>query len=315
MRDKYENLLDEETWAFIKKAQSFYPANSENLPIAEQRTFYDHLCRHFHAGHPAGVKSSDSTIKTRHGPIPIRTYEVFGVTPQAQAVYYHGGGYVIGSLDSHDDICAEICAHTGFVVTAIDYRLAPEHTYPDDFNDALASFEHCASRSGLPVVVVGDSAGGNLAAAVSHATRGCEDKPIGQVLIYPGLGSNLTGGTFEEHADAPMLSTRETMFYKEMRSGGNEALLREVHCSPLNDTDFSNLPPTIVVSAQCDPLSGDGQRYHDKITAVDGKSLYYNETGLIHGYLRARHSVTRAKESFSRIVRAISLLGVGQWPE
>jgi len=315
MAGKYKKLLDAETWAFVEETQSLYPANSENLSIRQQREFYDHLCRHFNAGYPDGVSSYDREIKSPHGGIAARSCQIAGSSPVAQVVYYHGGGYVVGGLDSHDDVCAEICARTGFPVTAIDYRLAPEHNYPDDFNDALAGFEFIAKASDLPVVVVGDSAGGNLAAAVSHATRNGEKVPVGQVLIYPGLGSDLTSGTFIEHANAPMLSTKETMFYKKMRSGGCEALLLEPHCSPLNDTDFSGLPPTVIVSAQCDPLSGDGKAYHDKITSAGGKSLYYNETGLIHGFLRARHSVKRAKESFSRIVKAISLLGVGQWPE
>ncbi len=311
MPDKYQNLLDEETWAFVRETMAFYPANSESLSVARQRECYDRLCNHFHAGYPDGVKSSDKVIKTRHGNVPTRSYDLSGSVPKAQMVYYHGGGYVVGGLESHDDICAEICARTGFPVTAVDYRLAPEHAYPDDFNDALAGFEHVANDRDLPLVVVGDSAGGNLAAAVSHATRKRAVKPVGQVLIYPGLGSDMTAGTFVEHANAPMLSTRETMFYKKMRSGGQQALLLEPHCSPLNDTDFANLPATVMVSAQCDPLSGDGQAYHDKIIAAGGRSFYYNETGLIHGFLRARHTVKRARDSFSRIVQAISLLGSG----
>ncbi|HFC04456.1 MAG TPA: alpha/beta hydrolase [Rhizobiales bacterium] len=315
MPDKYENLLDEETWSFIRQTMSYYPVNSQNLSIAEQRECYDRLCRYFHAGYPDGVKSKDDSIATPDGAMAIRTYQLSGAVPTAHVVFYHGGGYVVGGLESHDDICAEICARTRFSVSAIDYRLAPEHTYPDDFNDALAGFEHAAGASDLPVVVVGDSAGGNLAAAVSHATRQRSFQPIGQVLIYPGLGSKMNAGSFVEHANAPMLSTKETRFYKKMRSGGNEALLAEPHCSPLNDSDFANLPPTVVISAQCDPLSGDGQAYHEKITTAGGKSHYYCETGLIHGYLRARHSVRRASVSFDRIVNAIRNLGEGEWPD
>lgn len=315
MRGKYEKLLDEETWAFVDETQGFYPENSEGFSIAKQREFYNNLCRHFHAGYPVGVTSTDGAIKASHGEIPIRTYEMSGSAPKAQVVYYHGGGYVVGGLDSHDDVCAEICARTGYKVTSVDYRLAPENAYPDDFNDGLAGFEHAATVSNLPVVVSGDSAGGNLAAAVSHATRNQDKKPVGQVLIYPGLGSDMTAGTFIEHANAPMLSIKETKFYKKMRSGGREELLLEPLCSPLNDTDFSGLPPTMIISAQCDPLSGDGKAYQDKIIAAGGTAHYINETGLVHGYLRARHSVARARDSFSRIVKAIELLGVGKFPE
>lgn len=323
MDDKYKHLLDDETRDFVETTLRFYPAESENLTIEQQRKYYNALCRYFHAGYPDGVASKDGEIiDGARGTIPVRSYaldySLDGAPGVAQVVYFHGGGYVVGDLDSHDDICAEICARTGFAVTSVDYRLAPEHTYPDDFNDALAGFEHVAGRSGLPVVVVGDSAGGNLAAAVSHACRakadGSGNRPVGQVLIYPGLGSDLTSGTFVEHENAPMLSTAETKFYKAMRTANNDSVLQQATCSPLNDEHFSDLPPTVIFSAQCDPLSGDGLAYHEALLNAGGKSAYFNETGLVHGFLRARHTVERARQSFTRIIAAIEALGKREWP-
>jgi len=314
MRGKYENLIDAETWAFIDKSLTFYPADADDHSIAEQREFYNNLCKYFHAGYPDGVTAHDEEIPGKGGPIPIRRYHMTGATPAAQVVYYHGGGYVVGGLHSHDDVCAEICARTGFPVTSIDYRLAPENAYPDDFNDALAGFEHAAYQSDLPVIVTGDSAGGNLSAAISHATRTSAKKPVGQVLIYPALDSDLTKGTYIEHAEAPMLTTRETVFYKTVRVNSKMELLLDPTCNPLNDTDYSGLPPTVIISAQCDPLSGDGNIYQQRIEAAGGKAVWFNEIGLIHGYLRARHSVKRARTSFTRIIDAINALGRGNWP-
>ena len=152
------------------------------------------------------------------------------------------------------------------------------------------------------------------ARAVILRTRNSDMRPAGQVLIYPGLGSRLDQGTFITHADAPMLTTKDTTFYKAVRTGGNDAFFDEPTCAPLNDKDFSALPPTVLISAECDPLSGDSGDYHRAILAAGGKSHWVDERGLVHGYLRARYMSSRARESFSRIVDAVSHLGKGEWP-
>lgn len=312
--EKYRGLIDDETWAFIEETNSWYPPDAVDYSIEKQRAIYDKMCSAFFAGYPDGVVIQDSVVPEAAYPVPIRHYHKSGTTPAAEVVYYHGGGFVVGGLESHDDVCAEICGLTGFNVTSVDYRLAPEHTFPSDFDDALAGFQTVAVNTRLPVIVVGDSAGGNLAAAVSHATRGGAKVPAGQVLIYPGLGSDLTRGSFVDHADAPMLTTKDTTFYKTIRTGGDEERLCHKHCTPLNDSDFSALPSTVVISAQCDPLSDNGRDYCDKILKAGGRAVWFNEEGLVHGYLRGRHRVKRAGESFARIVKAIEVLGQARWP-
>ncbi len=278
-----------------------------------QRATYESMCRAFFAGYPDGVSASDHVIPNGDHDLPIRQYHKARSDPQAHVVYYHGGGFVVGGLDSHDDICAEICDRTGFDVTSVDYRLAPEHRFPDDFHDAVCGFEH-VSGTGLPVVLVGDSAGGNLAAAVSGHMRHHARAPIGQVLIYPGLGSDFTKDSFVEHEHAPMLTLEETKFYKTMRTGGDDTHFSDPRCMPLADTDFSNLPLTVVVSAQCDPLFSDAAAYCNAITDAGGRAIWFNETGLVHGYLRARHRAVRARDSFTRIITAICAVGHGDWP-
>lgn len=310
----YNDLIDEETWAFIKRTNEFYPPDATDLTVKQQRQVYDNLCREFFAGYPDGVIVTDSKIQSSNHEIQIRIYSNQSSAPTAHVIYFHGGGYVVGSLDSHDDVCAEICDRTGFGVTSVDYRLAPEHIFPADFDDCLEIFQHVTAEIGLPIVMVGDSAGGNLAAAVSGASRALDEKPIGQVLIYPGLGADFSIGSFVEHANAPMLTLKDTIAYKNYRTGGDDTLLEDHRCIPLADNNFSGLPPTYIVSAQCDPLASDGETYRDKIIEAGGKAIWVNEQGLVHGYLRARHSVKRAKQSFDRIVDAISNLGNGDWP-
>ncbi len=198
-------------------------------------------------------------------------------------------------------------------MTSVDYRLAPEHVHPASFDDALTGFHHAASASVLPVVLVGDSAGGNLCAAICHAKRGQAKTPIGQVAVYPGYGGDTAKGSYVEHAHAPMLTRTDVDFYASIRASGRK-VTGDPTLAPLQDEDFSGLPPTVVFSAQCDPLCDDGRDYCDAITAAGGKAKWFRGTGLVHGYLRARHTVRRARDSFSQIVEAIAALGEGRWP-
>ncbi|ODT27161.1 MAG: esterase [Kaistia sp. SCN 65-12] len=307
----YDKLLDPETRAFVERTNAWYPPETADYSIERQREIYALMCREFFAGYPDGVSAETTTIAAPERAIPVRLYRS-APSPEAVVLYFHGGGFILGGLDSHDDVCAELCASTGYEVVSVDYRLAPEHVHPAAFDDALAAFEWASARCLQPVLLCGDSAGGNLAAAVSHATRGHAGRPAGQVLVYPALGGDASRGSYLDHADAPMLTLRDLDFYHRARTGGSWRN-DDVTLSPLADTDFSGLPPTVVFTAECDPLSSDGETYRDRILAAGGRAFWHEEPGLVHGYLRARHTVRRAGTSFARIAGALAALGKGEW--
>ncbi|CAN7183539.1 alpha/beta hydrolase [Mesorhizobium sp. LjRoot246] len=307
----YTKLIDAETWAFIEQTNSYYPPDTIDYTIAQQRDIYDRMCREFFAGYPEGVAVETSAIATPTHDIPIRIYQS-ARQAAVTVLYVHGGGFILGGLDSHDDVCAELCARTGYEVVSVDYRLAPEHLHPAAFDDAMSAFEWAAANRDHPILLCGDSAGGNLCAAVSHATRGHAKRPVGQVLIYAGLFGDRSKGSYIRHAEAPMLTARDIEFYKHIRTGGVDRA-GDIILSPLADTDFSNLPPTVLITAECDPLSSDGEAYRDRILTAGGRAWWFEEKGLVHGYLRARHTVSRARASFTRIVEAVAALGQGDW--
>ncbi|RWC54479.1 alpha/beta hydrolase [Mesorhizobium sp.] len=312
-RGKYETRLDPALWTYIDAVNAWYPPEITGLPIDKQRAVYDRMSQAFHQGRPAGVKASDGLIAAAGRDIPVRRYQRAGKAAKAMVVYYHGGGFILGGLESHDDICAELCDGTGFDVLSVDYRLAPEHLHPAAFDDAVAAFEWAAAATDLPLVLCGESAGGNLAAAVAQATRNHARAAIGQVLIYPELGGDESAGSYSEHAEAPLLSVADIAFYRDVRSTRRQSL-DDPTFSPLRDTDFSGLPPTAIVTAECDPLSSDGETYRDRILASGGKAWWHEEPRLVHSFLRARATVPAAAEAFARIVAALGALGRGEWP-
>ncbi|WP_171026201.1 alpha/beta hydrolase [Mesorhizobium comanense] len=312
-RGKYAAMLDQKFWDYIDRVNAWYPPETVGLPIDKQRDIYDRMCRAFHQAYPPKVTAGDRLISHGDLAVPVRRYQLSGKAPRAAIVYYHGGGFILGGLDSHDDICAELCAGTGFEVLSVDYRLAPEHPHPAAFDDALAAFTWAAGTSSLPIVLCGESAGGNLAAAVAQATRHHAQAAIGQVLIYPGLGGDESRGSYVEHAAAPLLSSRDIAFYRDIRSSPGQSA-DDPTFSPLRDTDFSGLPPTVVFTAQCDPLSSDGESYRDHILAAGGKAWWHEEPRLVHSFLRARPTVPAAAQAFARIIAAVAALGRHEWP-
>ncbi len=291
----YDGIIDAETWAFIRATEAHNPPAAEPLTVAEQRARYDALCEAFDAGRPEGVTVEDGTVST----VPIRTYAPADKTG-ATVLFAHGGGFVLGGLDSHDSICAELAARTGCTVIAVDYRLAPEHKHPAAYDDVLAVAGFLA-ESGNPLVLAGDSAGATLVAAVAHTIR---SGIAGQVLIYPYLGGDMNSGSYITHADAPLLSRADMLFFEDIRIEG-PAPKGDPRFAPLEDATFENLPASVVFTAACDPLCDDGRVYCDRVNAAGGRARLVDEPGLVHGYLRARHSVARARDSFDRIVAAV----------
>ncbi|MBL8580348.1 MAG: alpha/beta hydrolase [Mesorhizobium sp.] len=310
-RERYATRIDAETWAFIERSESFYPPEASGWSLAENRAAYDALCRAFDAGHPPGVTAKTFSIAGPGGPLLVRSYRRTEHDTAAVMLYLHGGGYMLGGLESHDAICAELCAATGFDLVSVDYRLAPEHRHPAAFEDAMAGLNWTAETFGRPVIVAGDSAGGNLAAAISHSTRRSRIRPVGQLLIYPDLGGDTSGGSYVQHAEAPMLTTRDIEALHDTRARG--ACAGDVTLAPLTDRDFYGLPPTVLIVAEVDPLASDGEAYCARLAAAGGKAHWVSEEGLVHGYLRARHTVARARHSFARIAEAAKVLGHGRW--
>ena len=311
MEAKYKDLLDDEILSFIAKTEEFYPADAIDASIQEQRGFYDALCRAFSGSLPKEVKKTDQWIMTREGSVPIRLYTPNRSSKDAQILFFHGGGFVLGSLESHDSVCADLSARTGMQVTAVDYRLAPEFSHPAGFEDCLNVYRRLSDRNDRPIILVGDSAGGALAASVANSAKGRKEL-IGQLLIYPALGGTKSLPSYREHENAPLLTLEDVRSYEKMRGDGRD-LSQDADATPIAAEDFKGLPPTVIITAECDPLASDGEVYQRKLKEAGCKAIWINEPGLVHGFLRARNVSSKAKGSFDTMVAALNMLSSGKW--
>jgi acetyl esterase/lipase len=227
-------------------------------------------------------------------------------------VFYHGGGWVIGDLDSHDATARAIAGGVGAVVVAVDYRLAPEHPYPAAVDDAFAALkwvsEHAAELGADPsrLAVAGDSAGGNLAAVVSQLARDAGGPPIKfQLLWYPATTLDSSLPSMTENADAPVLSTADTFAFLELYLKGHDADARPATLAPANAESLAGLPPAYIATAQYDPIRDDGVRYAELLRAAGVPVELHNAETLVHGYVSFGIAVPAAAEAVAKALEAV----------
>jgi acetyl esterase len=298
-------MLDPEIAAFVARSEEYYPASVNTAPVAENRAAYDRMCAAFHHPYPSDISAADEHLEG----VPIRRYHCRAPRGDALLLYLHGGGFIMGGLYSHDDVCAELCSRAALEVVALDYRLAPEHPYPAALDDTEAAF-HAVARHVRPVVVGGDSAGGNLTAALCLRLRRLGlPQPLGQLLIYPGLGGDLVRAAQSTHAEAPMLSASDSAHYRALYAGGADRIPRgDPEFAPLVATDFRGLPPASIFAAEVDPLCADAIEYAERLREDGVAATLRVEPGLVHSYLRARHCSAVAARSFSAMVTELKRL-------
>lgn len=243
------------------------------------------------AGIPEEVgKVENRTIPGPGGEIPVRIYTPEGEGPFPSLVFYHGGGWVIGDLDTVDVPCRLLTNRANCVVVSVDYRLAPEHKFPAAADDAYAAAKWVVENGpsiqvdSSRVAVGGDSAGGNLAAVVSLLARDKNEIDLAyQLLIYPVTNYSYETVSYRDNADGYLL-TKDSMvwfwdhYLRDAEDGKNP------YASPLRTEDLSNLPPTLVITAEFDPLRDEGEDYAQRLkeAGVQVEETRYN--GMIHGF-------------------------------
>ena len=264
---------------------------THTLPVDVARAQYE--ARIALMAPPAGIAGvREQTIDGPSDQLRIRIYTPHGAGPFPLLVFFHGSGFVLCSLDTHDGMCRNLCAGAGCVVASVDYRLAPEHKFPAGLEDCLHATRwvalHAGQLGGDPsrIVVGGDSAGGNMAAVTAIRVRD-EGGPAlcGQLLLYPVTDYHTPGTpSYEENAEGYGL-TRDTMkwfwahYLRDPPEGTNP------HASPLLAPDLSSLPPALVITAEYDPLRDEGEIYANKLRTAGVPTALSRYDGVNHGFM------------------------------
>jgi acetyl esterase len=250
---------------------------------------------------------TDMAIPGPAGEIAVRLYRPTSYSVAPVLVYLHGGGLVMGSNHSFEPLARALASASGATVVAVEYRLAPESPPPAQFEDAYAATEW-VSRNAFELgvdsgrlAVVGDSAGGSLAAAVALAGRDRGGPAIcAQVLLYPGLDRDMSAPSMTSLADAPMLS-RDDVDYLHALADGDAGPPRDPHLVPAYAADLSGLPPSIVVTAGCDPIRDWGERYAQRLRDAGVQTTFTRYPGMYHGFLMRSDATARGRLAIAEI--------------
>jgi len=262
------------------------------LPAADLRNFRNALREIPPA--PENISITNAFVAAEGRDIPVRVYRKRDQSAASQPliVYYHGGGFVIGSLDTHQATCLRLCSDTGWPVVSVGYRLAPEHPFPAAPEDCYAALCWAAEKAAElgadtgRIALVGESAGGNLAAATALMTRDRNGPEIAfQMLFYPVTDCDFSTPSYIDFATAPLLPARMMRAYWQHYLGGDETT-ENGFAAPLRALSLANLPRAAIATAEVDVLRSEAEAYGSRLKSYDVPITEYRAKGLIHGFMK-----------------------------
>ena len=263
-----------------------------SLPHAVGRAAVDKMSEDGEAAPPDVASVQDGAFAGPGGEIRFRRYRPLGSAggPLPTLIYYHGGGFVIGNIETHDSTCRRLANKSRCQVISIDYRLAPEHPFPAPIDDGIAAFRHIRDNAAAfeadarRIAVGGDSAGGAMAAVVCQTCKSAGEKmPAFQMLIYPATDSSRESGSRKAFASGYFLDKDLIgWFWGAYAPEGTD--LSDLRLSPLLAKDLAGLPPAFVLTAGFDPLRDEGRAYAERLIDAGVKTTYVNYPGTIHGF-------------------------------
>ncbi len=302
--------LEKEIQDFVHAYENLEPLSADELlnPVCH-RERYDRVACAIESKPPDEVIVLDAGVEADHGRIPIRIYRLSKTPNQPCCLFFHGGGWMLGNLDTHNAWAADLCAATGATVIAVDYRLGPEHPYPAAFSDCYQVLSDVVAHPDTYAVdvsriaVYGDSAGGNLCAAVSQKSRDSGLNAVaGQVLIYPALHQGEMLPSYQTNRNAPVLSLEVMNACWRAYLMGQQP---DQYAAPLLNRDYHGLPSTWIVIAQFDPLRDDGSIYMENLKRAGVVVELLDVDGLVHGCFRVRHTSSITRRAFQWSVQSL----------
>ncbi len=308
-RDTYRGaMIDPKAYAVGRLANKLRGAGP--MPtVAESREQMQKSVRMFDAAGPALARIEDIELSGKDGPIPARLYSDHNDTQNLRPamVYYHGGGFIQGNLDSHHALCCKLAKGWGGIVISVDYRLAPEHRYPAGVDDAISSYlevQKNAARYGIDkkcIGVGGDSAGGCFAAVVCQQTKSRgQPVPAFQLLIYPVTDGHLKAPSIDELEFAYVLPKVRMIWYRD-EYAGDFAGFDDPKFSPLYNPDMTGLPECYILTGGFDPLTDDGAAFGRKLSEAGVKTTHRHFSGQVHAFVNLTKVVPEGTQAIAEI--------------
>ncbi len=309
------NALDPQAQLLIALGERLDPLRPGDLPLAEARRSLERSSLVVAGPLRPMARLYDRTTDAAHREVPIRVYVPTSLPPEPRAkaapalLFFHGGGFALGSVASHDPLCRELADGAGRVVVSVDYRRSPEHKFPTAVDDGIAAFEwlhaHAAELGvdAARIAVAGDSAGGNLTAVVTNALRRAGGPlPEAQVLIYPATDMTRSARSHTLFGEGFFLEERSIRWFTEqyLRTREDE---QSPLASPLFEPDLRGLPRAMVITAGFDPLRDEGDAYAERLSAAGVPTEHVRELGMFHGFMSTTGGVAAAQRTRDAIVR------------
>jgi acetyl esterase len=303
--------LDPQAQAFLDQMVSLRAPQLHTLSPEDARKAFDMLAQLSGLKPEAVAKVEDRLIPGPGGQIPVRFYTPQGRAPFPVLVFFHGGGFVIGSIEFYDEFCRALTNGAGCIVMSVGYRLAPEHKFPAAVEDCYVATKWVAVNAkamggdSMRIAAGGDSAGGNLAAVVALMARDKGTVPLVlQLLLYPATDLAHDTLSTQENANDYFL-TRDDMFWFRSLYLSSDADRNNPYASPLRAQDLHGLPPALVITAEYDPLRDEGEAYATRLREAGVTVVCTRYNGMIHGFLslpfdqgkKGRQEVTAALRS------------------
>jgi acetyl esterase len=312
-------VLDPDAAAVYTAFQAAGRPAYETLTAPEARAYYTQARFATNPEPPELARVTPLAIPAPHGTIPARIYvpkdprRHDGLSPAL--VFFHGGGWVIGDLDSHDVVCRQLAVEAALIVISVDYRLAPEHKFPAAADDAIAATKWVAANArelgvdAARLSIGGDSAGGNLAAVVALAARDGNGPAIaGQVLIYPAVDFAMTHGSHSEPETSVLLTHSVIRWFRDHYLNG-AADVDDWRASPARAQNLGGLPPTYVLTAGADPLRDEGDEYAERLRQAGVPVATKHYPGQFHGFFTMGKLLREANVAMSEIGAWLKGLG------
>lgn len=307
-----ELKLEPEITQYINYCEKYEVSPLTFNNVDEQRRLYNAMRAGLAQAIPESLQIEDKTVQGAEGhQIPIRVYRNTLEGLQPCCLFFHGGGFVVGNIETHNDFVAELAHKTGVTIISVDYRLSPEHHYPvalHDCRDVLIDVVANPDNYGIDkhkIAVSGDSAGGTLAAGLSLLSRDDKLADIkSQLLIYPWFGGGLVDiGREVVQKTAPLLPTDDLGFYAKAYMGEQTEI--DKYAAPLLELDYSSLPSTFMLTVEHDAIRDDGFIFTERLSSAGIAVEHYDAKGLVHGCMQARYMCPQTSVAFQKWVDAL----------